>query len=96
MSEQPFKYKPIQPKDVNAILSQVRLSIARDNPTRADAEATKALMNFYQKEDGWHCPRCSQVFTDPQAFAEHIVDEFNKALDSLPRPSTQGPKREET
>lgn len=82
---------PGQRPDLQSTLAATRLSVAKENPSQADIQATKLLLDYYKREDGWHCPRCSQVFNDPHSFAEHIAEEFNKALESLPTPTPRHP-----
>ncbi len=55
-----------------------------------DAQATQMLLDYHHQDDGWHCPRCEQVFTDPHAFADHLKIELVKSWavlkDITPRP----------
>jgi len=69
-----------QSPDLSTLLTGKPLELAQENPNPADAETTKALLAVYHREDGWHCPRCEQVFTDPTTFAKHLIDEFNRAF----------------
>jgi hypothetical protein len=56
------------------------LKLTHDHKNKQDAEATKALLDFYQQHDGWHCPRCDLITTNPDDFAEHIIHELKKAI----------------
>lgn len=69
-----------QNPDPDALLTGRRLELAKENPDPADTEATKTLLATYQQPDGWHCPRCEQVFTDPTTFAQHLIEEFNRGF----------------
>lgn len=69
-----------QTSDLSTLLTGKPLELAKENPNPADAQTTKALLDAYHREDGWHCPRCKQVFTDPTTFAQHLIDEFNRAF----------------
>lgn len=61
-----------------------RVSVCRDSGQEADATATKALLEAYTKEDGFHCPRCGLVIPNPEKAIEHLADEINQAFASLP------------
>jgi hypothetical protein len=71
------------PQSPFAILSGQRVEIAKDKPNPADTEATKILLDSCQKPDGWHCPKCQAIYTDPDAFARHLVDEINASVQQL-------------
>ncbi|MBA7572286.1 hypothetical protein ES708_14065 [subsurface metagenome] len=64
--------------------SPLRVSICRESGHEADAAGTKALLDAYTKEDGFHCPRCGEIFTNPDKAIEHLADEINRAFLSLP------------
>ena len=69
-----------QSPDPDALLTGRPLELATQNPDPADAQATQLLLISYQRPDGWHCPRCQQVFTDPTTFAQHLIDEYNRGV----------------
>jgi len=69
-----------------ALLTEKPLELAKCRPDPRDAQITKALLDAYQQDDGWHCPKCGQVFTDPTPFAQHLIDELNRGLATLPKP----------
>ncbi|MBA7708853.1 hypothetical protein ES703_117757 [subsurface metagenome] len=69
--------------DPATIFPPTPLTLTHDQENKLDAQATKAIMDAYQQADGWHCPRCTQIFTDPDAFAQHIIDEANAAFAEL-------------
>jgi len=50
----------------------------------ADVAATKLLLESHSKDGVFHCPRCGVVITDPEKAIEHLADEINKAMASLP------------
>lgn len=62
----------------------LRVSVSREAGDDADAAATKALLDAYTQEDGFHCPRCGVVITNPDKAIEHLADEINQAFASLP------------
>lgn len=62
----------------------LRVSICRGSGQEADATATKALLDACTQDDGFHCPKCKVVFTNPDLFIEHLADEINQAFLSLP------------
>ena len=74
-------------------LNQLRLTHDRTNTD--DAEATKLLLDTYQREDGWHCPQCDFITQNPDDFAQHIIDELKKAILNMqtymPKPNTTNP-----
>jgi len=79
----------------------VRLTRDGKNVSEADEAATRAFLDAAHQPDGWHCPRCPQVFKDPEKFLEHLTTEINKAVDALrtgsyltagkPAPTQPGP-----
>jgi len=69
-----------------ALLTGEPLELAKGQPDPRDARTTEALLAAYQRDDGWHCPRCGQVFTEPTPFAQHLTDELNRGLSALPKP----------
>jgi hypothetical protein len=60
-----------------------QLKLTHDHQNKDDAEATKLLLDTYQREDGYHCPRCDLVTTDPDAFAQHLIDELKTAITNM-------------
>ncbi len=74
--------KPRSSSDIKA--TQPRVSICRESGHEADAAGTRALLDAYTKEDGFHCPRCGAVITNPDKAIEHLADEINRAFLSLP------------
>lgn len=64
--------------------SPPRVNVSRGSGDEADAAATKALLDACTKEDGFHCPRCGVVITNPDKAIEHLADEINQAFASLP------------
>lgn len=50
----------------------------------AEVAATKLLLESYSKDGVFHCPRCGVVITDPKLAIEHLADEINKSMASLP------------
>jgi len=46
----------------------------------ADIAATKGLLELYTQDDGFHCPRCGEVITNPEDAVNHMAEEINKAL----------------
>jgi len=75
--------------DPRTMFTATPLTITHDQENKLDAQATKALLDAYQRDDGWHCPRCNQLFTDPDAFAQHIIDEANTAFANLAKRTPQ-------
>lgn len=67
-------------------LTAQHLELAKGQPDPRDAQITKALLDAYKRDDGWHCPKCGQVFTKPTPFAQHLIDELNRGLSALPKP----------
>ncbi len=65
-------------------ISPPRINVSRGSGDEADAAATKALLVAYTKEDGFHCPRCGVVITNPEKAIEHLAEEINQAFASLP------------
>jgi hypothetical protein len=61
-----------------------RVEIARDNPDAADEAATRLLFETYTDKDGFHCPACGAVITDPNKAIDHLKDEINAAITKLP------------
>jgi len=87
-----------------ALLTEKPLELAKCRPDPRDAQITKALLDAYQRDDGWHCPKCGQVFTNPTPFAQHLIDELNRGLAAMasqttgkqPPATPQPPKPENT
>ena len=57
----------------------------KERKDEADVLATKTLMELYNQEDGWHCPKCGVVITDGDLAVAHLADEINTALAHLGR-----------
>lgn len=74
--------KPRSVADITA--NPPRVNVSQGSGHEADAAATKALLDAYTKEDGFHCPRCGVVITNPEKAIEHLADEINQAFASLP------------
>jgi len=60
---------------------RVRPTTAPDNP--GDLDATRALIEFYSDQDGFHCPRCHAVIQDITEAVYHLGDEINQAFAQL-------------
>jgi len=75
--------------DPMSLLTGAPLTLSHDQTNQPDAQATKMLMDAYHQDDGWHCPRCEQVFTNPDEFAQHLIDEFAAGMAALAK---QAPK----
>lgn len=69
--------------DPRKLFSATPIELTHDQANQPDAQATKALLNAYRQDDGWHCPRCDLVTTNPDAFAQHLIDELNTAIAAL-------------
>ncbi|GAH64407.1 unnamed protein product [marine sediment metagenome] len=63
-----FKAKPI------------RVTVTKSSEDPGDLEATRALILAYTQDDGFHCPRCGVVITNPEEAINHLAEEINKAL----------------
>jgi len=96
MSNQPQNHKPT-PDDFFHNLQQPNPTRTSDQQTQSDTQATQLLLDFYRQDDGWHCPRCQQVFIDPTAFAQHLQEEIRKSWAALseitpkPKPPREKP-----
>jgi uncharacterized C2H2 Zn-finger protein len=64
-----------------------RVEVTREPKDEADILATKALIQQYTQDDGFHCPACGEVFKDPEKAVYHLAEEINKALDHLSQPA---------
>jgi len=53
----------------------------------ADIAATKGFLERYTQPDGFHCPRCGVVITNPEEAVYHLAEEINKALAHLGKPA---------
>lgn len=60
-----------------------RVEVTREPKDEADVLATKALLEQYTKPDGFHCPACGVVITNPEEAVYHLAEEINKALERL-------------
>ncbi|MBA7573952.1 hypothetical protein ES708_15753 [subsurface metagenome] len=74
--------RPGRPTDIRA--KPPRVSICRGSGQEVDSTATKALLDSCTQDDGFHCPKCKEVFTNPDIFIEHLAEEINQALLNLP------------
>ena len=75
--------------DPMTLLTGAPLTLTHDQTNQPDAQATKMLMDAYHQDDGWHCPRCDLVTTNPDEFAQHLIDEFAAGMANLAK---QAPK----
>ncbi|MBA7664240.1 hypothetical protein ES703_72297 [subsurface metagenome] len=64
-----------------------RIEVTREPKDEADVLATKALIQQYTQDDGFHCPACGLVYKNPEEAVYHLAEEMNKALDYLSRPA---------
>lgn len=60
-----------------------RVTPTREVKDAADLAATKALLEQYTQDDGFHCPRCGVVIKNPEQAVYHLAEEINKALERL-------------
>ena len=60
-----------------------RVEVTRESIDDADRAATIGMLERYTQPDGFHCPRCGEVITDPEEAVYHLADEINQALDRL-------------
>lgn len=79
-----------QSDEPQALLTGQPLKLAEGQPDPKDAQTTRALLNAYQRDDGWHCPKCGQVFTEPTPFAQHLIDELNRGWAAIASQTTPG------
>lgn len=77
-----------QSDETQALLTGQPLKLAEGQPDPRDAQITKALLDAYHQDDGWHCPKCGQVFTEPTPFAQHLIDELNRGLAAIASQTT--------
>jgi len=61
----------------------VSVEATRDCKDEADIAATRGLLELYTQQDGFHCPRCGEVITNPEDAVNHLAEEINKALARL-------------
>ncbi|MBA7690158.1 hypothetical protein ES703_98682 [subsurface metagenome] len=78
--EQPKK-RPTKLDDFKA--QHLSVSVSTNPKDEADAAATKSLLEYYTQEDGFHCPRCGAVITNPDEAVYHLAEEINKSLAML-------------
>ncbi len=62
-----------------------RVSVTREPKDEADVVITKAFLQQYTQDDGFHCPACGVVIKNPEQAVYHLAEEINKALDHLGR-----------
>lgn len=60
-----------------------RVYVTREPKDEADVLATKALLQQYTQDDGFHCPICGVVIKNPEEAVNHLAEEINTALDKL-------------
>ena len=72
---------PTSITDFKAKLPRVRFT--REPKDEADIIATKALIEQYSDQDGFHCPRCELVIKDIEEAIKHLGEEINKTLEWL-------------
>ncbi|GAH69017.1 unnamed protein product [marine sediment metagenome] len=65
----------------------LRIEVSREPKDEADVAATKAFLELYTQDDGFHCPRCGVVITNPEEAVYHLADEMNKALAHISKPA---------
>jgi len=63
----------------------LRVDVTREATDEADIAATKGLLELYTQPDGFHCPACGLVITNPEDAVNHLAEEINKALAHLAR-----------
>jgi len=76
--------RPIPPNpltDTNG--APLRVHLTREPKNIADRTTTQALIEAYTDKDGFHCPKCGKVITNPDKAVEHLEGEINKTLDWL-------------
>ena len=61
----------------------VSIEATRACKDEADIAATRGLLELYTQDDGFHCPRCNLVITNPEEAVYHLAEEMNKALAHL-------------
>lgn len=59
------------------------IEVTRTAQDEADVSATKAMLELYTHEDGFHCPRCSFTTKSPEDAVNHLAEEINKAFAHL-------------
>lgn len=57
-----------------------RVRFTREPKDEADVIATRALIEQYTNQTGFHCPRCPFTTTDPEEAMLHMEEEINKTL----------------
>jgi len=60
-----------------------RVEVTAKSKDEADIAITKAFIERYTDNDGFHCPRCPYTTTKPDEAVYHLAEEINKALDHL-------------
>jgi len=79
-----MEQKPIPPVKITDFKGKpARVEATRDCKDEADIAATKGFLELYTQPDGFHCPRCGVVITNPEDAVYHLAEEINKALDHL-------------
>jgi len=59
------------------------VEVTRKGTDMADMAATRGLLELFTQPDGFHCPRCGVVITNPEEAVNHLAEEINKALARL-------------
>ena len=75
--------EPPSPKLTDFKANPATVYATRDCKDEADIAATKAMIERYTQPDGFHCPRCKVVITNPEEAVYHLAEEINKALAHL-------------
>ena len=69
------------PTDLSAFKGKPpRVTVTKGSKDEGDGVATLALLQQYTQEDGFNCPRCGVVITNPEEAINHLAEEINKAL----------------
>lgn len=61
------------------------VTVTRKPKDEADIVTTQSLIQHYTQDDGFHCPVCNAIITDPEKAVYHLGIEMNKALSRLGR-----------
>ena len=56
-----------------------RVSASKEGIDEADLEATRAMLQQYTQDDGFHCPRCGVVIVVPEEAIYHLAKEESAA-----------------
>jgi hypothetical protein len=66
------------PPAIGGTMPMVRIGQAP--PNAADETATRLLLEAYTTKDGFRCPKCGEVITDPNKAIDHLKEEINSAI----------------